>query len=702
MLSILLAFLAAPAFPPDATPIAAIQGSGARSPLAGQVVTTAGIVTAVRPSSYYIQSPPEWADTDPRTSEGLLIFLGSAPPAGVVPGAFVKVRGTVTEFVSAADPGAPPLTELTRIVETVVLEVQSELPAPFTLTRELLLSGSGLETLEPYEGMRVNAPRVIVTTPTAANGVFFGVLPGFARPIRSRDWDGAPEKLRLDSNRVAPAASAGMSFLDVAGVLDFGQRAWTLVITGFAQLASIPYGNVPLLPPTPREVAIASLNCERFFDTRDDPGVSDTVLSDADYSARKTKLVRFILTTLHAPDVVALMEIENLRVLEEIAGNLNSVARENGLPEPNYRAYLEEGTDPGGIDTGFLVKTSRVQPIDVFQWGRMDTYIRPDGRIETLNERPPLTLYAKVEHRDFIVVANHFRSMTDVEDPVSGPRIRLKRRLQAEQLRDLIARLSADNPGTPIAAVGDFNAFPFPNLPDDDPLAVLRGALELHTFRLPPPYAISYSYYGAGQTIDHIFGNPAFSANLTRLAYTTINTTTPERERLNHEIPDRLSDHEAVMAYFSLDPPVLSPMMVRTFLSPFSGMVAVDSLIEVTSRALPIGQELRRVPLVEGPVYTLSVGGYSIELPLAPALPVIANASYTGRNLRILATGLGSQQPYVTVGRSDCTVESVRPGATGGIQEILAACPDEIPVGVDLPLLLTAAETASLPFPVRK
>ncbi|MCU0247904.1 MAG: endonuclease/exonuclease/phosphatase family protein, partial [Bryobacter sp.] len=523
----MLAFFALPAFPQGATPIHAIQGVGVRSPLEGQVVTTAGVVTAVRASSFYIQSPPEWADADPRTSEGLLIFLGAAPPAAVTPGALVQVRGTVTEFVSAADVGAPPLTELTRPIEITPLEGQTDLPAPVELTRALLLSPAGIAALEPYEGMRVTTKRVIVTAPSANNGVFFGVLPGFARPIRTADWDGSPEKLRLDSNRVAPVVAAGARLNDLTGVLDFGQRAWTLVITSMGQVEPSPYWRTPIIPPAAGELSIANLNCERFFDTVDDPGVSDTVLSDADYSARRTKLVRFILTTLHSPDVIALQEIENLRVLEEIAENVNSVARENGLPVPDYRAYLEEGTDPGGIDTGFLVKRARVQVIDVFQWGRQDTYIRPDGRIETLNERPPLALYAKAENRDFIVIANHFRSMTDVEDPVSGPRIRLKRRLQAEQLRDLVARLTADNPGTPLAAVGDFNAFAFPNLPDDDPLAALRGPLELLSARIPPAQAVSYTFQGAGQTIDHVFANRAFAANLSRLAYTAINTSTP-------------------------------------------------------------------------------------------------------------------------------------------------------------------------------
>lgn len=702
MFTLFLAFFAAPALPPDWTPISSIQGLAGRSPLVGSVVTTAGVVTAVRPSSFYIQSPPEWADGDPRTSEGLLIFLGSAPPAHIVPGALVKVRGTVTEFVPASDPGSPPLTELTRIVETAALDGEAELPVPVELTRAMMLSPGGFAALEPYEGMRVRTGRLIVTSPSTSGGILFGVLPGFARPLRTAEAATVPERLRIDSNRVLPPASAGMSFSELAGVLDFGQRAWTLVATAGGTLSPSPYPRPALAPPAAREISIASLNCERFFDSVDDPGVSDTVLSDASYSARRTKLVRFVLATLHSPDVLALMEIENLRVLQELADNINSTARENGLPDPNYRAYLEEGTDPGGIDVGFLVKTARVEPIDVFQWGRQDTYIRPDGRMETLNERPPLTLYAKVENRDFIVIANHFRSMTDIEDAVSGPRIRLKRRLQAEQLRELVARLTADNPGTPLAAMGDFNAFAFPNLPDDDPLSILRGPLELLTTRLPPAQTVSYSFQGLGQTLDHVLANREFAANVTRLAYTSINTTTAEFERLNYEVPDRFSDHEALVVYYSLETPILSPMMVRPFLSPFTGAVAPGSAIEVATRAVPFGRDILQAPRLELPSYTLTIGRFSTEIALTPAAPSIANAGLINGELWLLATGIGRWEPYVSVGPHVCELRSVLNTTFAGVSEIRAECPSNIPSGVDLPVHLVAAETAAIPAWVRK
>ncbi|MBS5749442.1 MAG: lamin tail domain-containing protein, partial [Actinotignum schaalii] len=77
--------------------IAQIQGSGQASPLAGQEVTTRGVVTAAYPegglNGAYIQTPGvEHADA----SHG--IFVYGAAAAQLEAGAYVEVRGTVTEF----------------------------------------------------------------------------------------------------------------------------------------------------------------------------------------------------------------------------------------------------------------------------------------------------------------------------------------------------------------------------------------------------------------------------------------------------------------------------------------------------------------------------------------------------------------------------------------------------------------------------
>src|SRR5260370_34496063 len=57
------------------------------------------------------------------------------------------------------------------------------------------------------------------------------------------------------------------------------------------------------------------------------------------------------------------------------------------------------------------------------------------------------------------VIVNHLRSLSGVDDPVDGNRVRTKRRAQAEYLANLIhARQTAD-PTERIVSGGDYTAF---------------------------------------------------------------------------------------------------------------------------------------------------------------------------------------------------------------------------------------------------
>ena len=87
--------------------ISQITGPGTRSPLAGERVVARGIVTGLRPNAggsrgFYIQSRPADVDDDPNTSEGLLVFTGSAtPPPCAVVGNFIEIEGTVVEAIGS-------------------------------------------------------------------------------------------------------------------------------------------------------------------------------------------------------------------------------------------------------------------------------------------------------------------------------------------------------------------------------------------------------------------------------------------------------------------------------------------------------------------------------------------------------------------------------------------------------------------------
>jgi len=103
----------APSTAAPSTPLCAIQGPGQVSPLAGEDVTTSGIVTAVDRSGVWIQHPG--CDGDAATSDGLFTFRGT----GQV-GYRVEVSGEVAEFfgltqvvadetaVTGQEPAPPP------------------------------------------------------------------------------------------------------------------------------------------------------------------------------------------------------------------------------------------------------------------------------------------------------------------------------------------------------------------------------------------------------------------------------------------------------------------------------------------------------------------------------------------------------------------------------------------------------------------
>ena len=102
--------------PPSAVSIADIQGTGDTSPLAGQTVTTQGVVTADYAtggfSGFYLQTPGQ-PDT-PGASDAVFVF-GSAAAAAVHTGESVEVTGKVSEYQG--------LTELAAANASAVSEV---------------------------------------------------------------------------------------------------------------------------------------------------------------------------------------------------------------------------------------------------------------------------------------------------------------------------------------------------------------------------------------------------------------------------------------------------------------------------------------------------------------------------------------------------------------------------------------------------
>lgn len=594
---------------PSVVALHLIQGSGTISPLAGQlIITTTNIVTGIRNNGFFIQSPDAEADDDPQTSEAVFVSTPAEIPAVVAIGNAVVVAGIVDEFKPASDPAVPPRTQIINPIVTLV-DTAQPLPAPLILSEADLRPDGPVDQLERFEAMRVRVDAFRVVGPTEgfiiessatgiSDGVFYGVLGETARPMREPGiplldplppdapsdtprFDMNPERLRVDSNAQPGAPRlevvAGTVISNLVGVLDFEQRTWTLLPdAGGAPVLSSNAAAIPVPPAAGNEFTVASFNLERFFDTTEDPAVDEVVLTTNAFNGRLNKASLAIRDVLRAPDILGVVEMENLATLQTLADRVNSDALSAGQSNVNYAAWLEEGNDVGGIDSGFLVNTARVAVIDVTQFGKDTTYTNPlTGQQDILNDRPPLVLRAAVPRPGFTepllitVILNHLRSMLGIDDPTDGPRIRAKRRAQAEYLAGLVQERQTNGPVANLVLIGDFNAFPF-NDGYVDVIGTIKGApapsnevtlasadlvepdlLNL-TDELPATERYSFNFEGNAQAIDHILVTAALRARVVRYRYARLDSDFPESFRSNFNRPERLSDHDAAVAWFEL------------------------------------------------------------------------------------------------------------------------------------------------------
>ena len=594
------------------TPIHDIQGSGNTSPFAGQSVTTTGIVTGLRSNGFFLQTPDAQADANPSTSEGIFVFTSSAPPATAAIGNSVNVTATVQEFIPSADPNSPPVTEL--ISPSVSLNsTGNTLPAAVTITAADM-NVNDINNIERLEGMRVHVNSLTVCGPTqgnineanataTSNGVFYGVITGTPRPFREPGiqvpdpvpspappnvprFDANPERLRVDSDAQPGTTpidvTAGAVVTNLTGPLDYAFRTYTIL----PDAATTPgvsgnlLGAIPVPTPLSTELTVASFNMERFFDTTDDPGISDVALTTTAFNNRLNKASLVIRNVMRTPDVIGVEEMENLPTLQAVANKVNTDAVAAGQPNPNYQAYLVEGNDVGGIDVGFLVKAARVSVVDVTQFGKTTTYTNPNnGQQELLNDRPPLVLRATISAANgspyaFTVIVNHLRSLGSIDDPVDGNRVRTKRRAQAEYLANLIQGRQAADPTENIISVGDYNAFDVndgyvdvigtikgtPAPPDQVVLAspdLVNPDLTDLVSTLPADQRYSYTFDGNAQVLDHELVNQPMMSRLARFAYARNDSDFPTIYYGDPSRPERISDHDMPVAYFSLGSPLL-------------------------------------------------------------------------------------------------------------------------------------------------
>ncbi len=601
--------------------ISEAQGDNNSSPYAEQMVKLTGIVTARVRSGFYIQTPDDKTDNNPATSEGIYVFTKTEPGGDAAIGNLVTVTGKITEYRPKAEPMSLPLTELSFFKDKDTISVESKgnsLPKPVVLTAADT-KPDVVDAFERFEGMRVTVNELIAVSPTGgriddktatsdSNGTFYAVVKGLPRPFRGAGYDlfdyiflnqkdkekfkkdypkipifdNNPERLRIESaTQLGAQAIETTSFAKIenlTGVVSYTYRAYTILVD--ADNRPSVSGLVkasPLPAPNARQFSVAGMNLENFFDDQDDPAIKEDIVTTAAFDRRLKKISLAIRNYMMSPDVVGIIEAENQAALQRLAERINADTVAAGKPDPKYEAYLIDGNDGRGIDSGFLVKSSRVKKLEVQQFGKEDEYKNPIGKGERfLNDRPPLMIRASINDPqtnqpfEFTVVVNHLKSFRGYDDPKQMENVRLKKKLQAEFLANWVQDRQTKNPNEPIVLLGDFNAYQFNDgvldvigtltgkpapkdevmNPSDD--LVNPDLIDLVN-KIKEDQRYSYSFDGNAQVLDHVLVNEAMNKHVNGFGFVRLNADFPESYRNDDTRVERFSDHDAAIAYFSFD-----------------------------------------------------------------------------------------------------------------------------------------------------
>lgn len=606
--------------------IAEVQGEGAASPVVGHSVKLTGVVTARTRTGFFLQTPDDMADSNRNTSEGIFVFTRTAPPVEADLGNIVSVTGTVEEFKRESDALASSVTELSMRKDRDEIKIISSgnvMPKPIELTGNDFLSNAA-DNLEKYEGMRVQIDEMTVSSPTggrvdiknfssATDGAFWGVLKAFPRPFREpgrdiRDFaspaeldqfrkaypkaavfDSNPEVIRVDCDDQVPTPTqkaaayacevpAMAVIKNIVGVLHYSYGKYT-VLTDIDKRPSMTtaINSNPLPVPGERQFVVVGMNIENFFDDQDDPDIREDVVEKEAFERRLHKISKAVREFMKLPDVIGVVEAENLNTLKRLAAKINTDAVAAGAADPKYAAYLTEGNDGRGIDNGFLVKTARLNVIETKQLGKDEKYRNPVTKEEAyLNDRPPLMLRASIGDAktgrpfEFTVIVNHLKSYSGYNDPKRMENVRLKKRLQAEFLARLVQSRQQADPKERMILIGDFNSYQFSDGILDQ-IGTITGKpagkieLPMASDDLVNPDLIdlvnviahsqlySFIFDGNAQVLDHIIITENLRKHTRGFGYARINADQPESYRGDAGRIERFSDHDPAVAFFTMD-----------------------------------------------------------------------------------------------------------------------------------------------------
>ena len=524
-----------------------IQGEGGSSAYDNMLVTTSNnVVIAVGEDQFFIQTPDNRSDNNPLTSDGIRVYTGFTPDVEV--GMLVTVTARVDEFDGN-----------TQLVNFPMIEIEANnvaLPTLVELTADFP-SGtpSELHELERVEGMRVQ----FTATATSGMNEFeeISLVASSNRPFRepgilypgSHDlpvWDGNPEIFWFDPNGLnAPNnryLGSDMTIISESVIVQKEDRYYALPssysVEGIAKVRAVR-------DRAANEITVASLNAYLLYQSTDN------------YLIRLRKTAKYIVESLKGPDILALQEVGNINVLQDLIFYI----KEND-PSLNYVPHIGSGNDLIRVAFLTLNTVNNVQITELEEYAQLSL-----GGI--LHDRPPLMLEATINTQmptEISVLNLHTRSLLGIEGS-NAFFVRTKRYEQAQSIANIIQ----DNQNKNLVVLGDFNAYEFsdgyvdvvnqiaglPSLGAQwDIVDIVDPPMTNQMLNIDPSERYSFVFQGTAQLIDHCLTNQLQGIQVTGLEFARGNSDNAEAYFNNQFIVHRSSDHDGFALFLQPESPL--------------------------------------------------------------------------------------------------------------------------------------------------
>ncbi|MBF4462835.1 MULTISPECIES: ExeM/NucH family extracellular endonuclease [unclassified Rathayibacter] len=747
-----------PTAPPTTAPtvsIAEIQGTGDASPLAGQTVTTTGVVTARYPSGgyngYVIQTAGSGGG-GARTASDALFVYSSATVGSVAIGDSVRVTGAVSEFNG--------LTELTPTSAAAVVRLDAPATAPTPSAVPLPRTASEREALE---SMLIAPTGAFTVTDTFDLNSFgsIGLASGdsplltpteVARPGSSEAAaivaDNAARAITLDdgasinflgstANKAIPLpyltptapirVGAPVTFTRPV-VLDYRNGGWAfqpttpLTAENASSVQPATFANTREARPAAvgGDLSIASFNVLNYFPTTGDsiPGCTfytdrdgDPVTvnggCDARGAANADDLERQqakIVTAINGlgAGVVSLEEIENSakfgkprdEALATLTAALNSALGSEQwayVPSPSALPAL---ADEDVIRTAFLYRTALVEPVG-------ESTILNDT-VAFSNARKPLAQEFRLigdPSSEFVAIVNHFKSKgsgtgADADQGDGQGASNASRVKQATALVDFADRLQHEKDTDLVYLLGDFNSYSA-----EDPVMVITNAGYIDQGAKDGKY--SYAFDGAVGSLDHVFASRAADATVTGVD--TWNINSGESVALEYSRYDynatifydtsayRSSDHDPVVVGLDLPEDAVEVSALATY----GAAQTVETGAAIASR----GVEARASDgsLVAGAEVTFTIDGPASFASGSTSATGVTNAAGVAVAPTMTAGGsAGSVRVTATAGNASAVLPAITVVVRSATIDVSAAASTGV-VGGTVTVTVTATNNGSAP-----